>query len=315
MCSNAWLDGDVGSWFLRSLTYDVKHPLLSWAVSGQKLRHGDLVCLRGDAGTGKTLILSQVLAEFLMPQSTGGLGTACLLLLGNDNFSPHLLREQIFAKLARYQDNWSAAGKLEDVLSQSFANLHVVSVGSVDQLQQFVKSLPELLSGSLRCCRVVFVDDLDLGMASLPLFAPQIARLTDVVHSFLQATALHGLLVTYALNRRVAPPMNKSIAPFHANAKPDSPQEQPQTTTFLNPKHTCKAAMRPGETSAGIESASCQLDVWRAPRRFVLHLFRDSTKQQRIYSWGASHFFCASEQEGNCAFVVDSDSQIRLLNS
>lgn len=45
------------------------------------------------------------------------------------------------------------------------SNLHVVSVGSVDQLQQFVKSLPELLSGPLRCCRVVFVDDLDLGMA------------------------------------------------------------------------------------------------------------------------------------------------------
>lgn len=44
------------------------------------------------------------------------------------------------------------------------SNLHVVSVGSVHQLQQLVNTLPQLLKGPLRCCRVVFVDDLDLGM-------------------------------------------------------------------------------------------------------------------------------------------------------
>lgn len=110
--SSDWHDGNVGGWFLRSLSYEPTHPLLSWATSGksfpyiyqekktvlhtlkfipalinkevvlccpaahiyiiynifmrllccthtgQSLRHGDIICLRGDTGTGKTLILT-----------------------------------------------------------------------------------------------------------------------------------------------------------------------------------------------------------------------------------------------------------------
>lgn len=43
------------------------------------------------------------------------------------------------------------------------SNLHVVSVSSVGHLRSFVDSMHQLFNGPLHGCRILFVDDLDLG--------------------------------------------------------------------------------------------------------------------------------------------------------
>lgn len=157
------------------------------------------------------------------------------------------------------------------------------------------------------------------GMASVPSFVPQIAQLTDVLHSFFQVVAHHGLLTIYGLNRRLLPRMqaiaHKAFTLNHPSTELAEAPQQPHPSAFPSLRQARKATTRATGMPSGIESASCHMDLWRPPRKFVLHLFRVPRQQPRIYTWTPSHFICTSEAEGSCILAVEDDSQITLLNN
>ncbi|KAL8436729.1 hypothetical protein Efla_002161 [Eimeria flavescens] len=305
MEANGWLDGDVGCWFLRSLAYEVKHPVLAWATCGECLRHGDVVCLRGGVGTLKSFILAQTLAEFLTPQSAGGVGAECLLLLGNDSISPHLLREVLAAQLARYH----ADCRRNRLSNFARSNLHVVSVGTVSQLKTFVNLLPELLNGTLSTCRVFFVDDLDLGMGSVSSFSPQMSQLTDVVRAFLQAACRHNLLFIYGLQRRLPFEqqacmqrcLHAAVAGGLSAASGNILNRQQQLVN-----ETKKRKVERGEEADGRRGPL----PWRPPRRFILHLLRESVQQVQSSCPPPQRFVCSLNVHQNAVFTVTQSGQL-----
>ncbi|XP_026189907.1 uncharacterized protein LOC34623864 [Cyclospora cayetanensis] len=242
-----WLNGNAGDWFLRSLSYHTEHPVLKWATRGEAIRHGDIICIRGDSGSPKSLLLAV---------SSG---------------------------------------------------LHVVSVASVDQLQQFVSSLPNLLSfGVLRNCRVVFFDDLDLGMAAghfcscctfahgdegrcddlqrmVPgsAFGQQMARLTDVVRSLLQIAAERSLLFMYGLAKRPDPQIQTAARGAFI---PNHP------ITGMNvPHHTLHSYTTLANEQAAANSA-------------------DTAAAGSI-----SPFVCTSGTQESCVFAIGTDGECVLL--
>ena len=82
--------------------------------------------------------------------------------------------------------------------------------------------------------------------------------------------------------------------------------------------------------AASLTQSTCQTDIWRSPRRFVLHLFGPSLEQQQQLqqlqqqqqqqqqspshsSLPLSQFLCTSETEGSCAFAVGAGGRFTLL--
>ncbi|OEH75189.1 hypothetical protein cyc_08042 [Cyclospora cayetanensis] len=309
-----WLNGNAGDWFLRSLSYHTEHPVLKWATRGEAIRHGDIICIRGDSGSPKSLLLA----------SAGGIGEECLLVLGNDSISPNLLKEQLLCRIKTVRGSLrsESAGKPEDFLLKCLAGLHVVSVASVDQLQQFVSSLPNLLSfGVLRNCRVVFFDDLDLGMVPGSAFGQQMARLTDVVRSLLQIAAERSLLFMYGLAKRPDPQIQTAargaFIPNHPITGMNVPHHTLHSyTTLANEQAAANSADTAAAGQYGCSSTPCQDDFWRPPRRFVLQLLCDPQQANPsgcFPSRSISPFVCTSGTQESCVFAIGTDGECVLL--
>ncbi|KAL8274114.1 hypothetical protein Esti_001956 [Eimeria stiedai] len=221
-----------------------------------------------------------------------------------------------FSGCLQDKKNLKDSRTIDELLAESLKNLHVVSMQSLGQLQSFVDSLPALLTSSLKYCRVIFVDDLDLGMASAASFGPQMSQLTEVLRRFLQGAALHGLLMIYGLNRRAAPQLQATMSRVFASLRMqlgDSQQLRgPQQQLHLN----TQKRDREGNCKDDASSPPCCFEAWRAPRRFVLHAFRHSSNQlRRSFSWEPSYFICILNAERKALFALKENGQFELVST
>lgn len=157
------------------------------------------------------------------------------------------------------------------------------------------------------------------GMASVASFAPLMTQLTDVVRSLLQAAGRCGLLVVYALNRRLFQRKHVSAqqlcTSFGANSEKDEQQHQTPESASCSLQQTCSNARETVGAVFRNERSSCQFDAWRPSRRFVVHLFCEARQQQRIYTRQPSQVICSLETGERCRFAIDSDGRFSKLGN
>lgn len=141
-----------------------------------------------------------------------------------------------------------------------------------------------------------------LGITWTPQTAPQLSQLTDAVHLLLHAARRQNLLLFYGLNRRFGSQTQMQIQ--NISAAPKTP-----------PTGHTNAATEAAGKPPGVRTPQCHMDTWRAPRKFILHLFRDPRPNHPpIYNWQPSHFICTLHEEGkSCILSIERNGHCTIL--